>query len=300
MRQTPLLLSALLLLPAASAAQSPGSWPLVAELPASTRAMALGNAYMMNAGHADAVFYHPGLLRSASGFGASVQRWGEGATSAAFSGAVSWLGGGIAVGVLTLNHAGGAAPGPLSPSGQSHLFLTGSSPIAEQVAVLGYGRSLFGLDIGVTGKLVEERIGVSTERVAMVDVGAATDAGPLRVGLTVRDIGPDPLTGDDTPRVVLGAGAYGEQLGILDVGLTAAAEWNEDRTTVSGGVEVGYWPISGRTFVARIGVRDPYDGMSPVSFGAAFWGDDVTVEWAFQPYTGSESAGTHSFGLRWR
>ena len=50
-------------------AQNTGTLPRVLQLPASTHAMALGNAYMMNAGHADAIFYHPALLVGASGFG---------------------------------------------------------------------------------------------------------------------------------------------------------------------------------------------------------------------------------------
>ena len=70
---------------------------------------------------------------------------------------------------------------------------------------------------------------------------------------------------------------------------------------VGGGVEIGYWPISGRTFVARIGVRQLEEGTdaSPLSLGFAFWGDDVVLEWAFRPWEGDET-GTHRFGIRWR
>ena len=89
---------------------------------------------------------------------------------------------------------------------------------------------------------------------------------------------------------------------IFDIGVTGAANWSEDRTTISGGLEIGYWPIRGRTFVARVGFQDPPagSGLSPVSLGFAFWGDDITVEWAFRAYDGTESSGTHRFGLRWR
>jgi hypothetical protein len=266
--------------------------------------MALGDAYMMNAGHADAIFYHPALLTGASGFGLDVQRWRVQGTAAAASAATQWLGGGIGVGVLTLQYDGPAGGAAAAPTGQDHLFLTGSVAVSERVLVLGYARELFGIDVGVAGKLVEERVDLDKEGVAMLDVGAATDLGPIRVGLTVRDIGNDPVVPDPeaTPRVVLGAGSYGRPVGIFDVGLTAAAHWSEDRATVSGGVEVGYWPIRGRTFVARVGFQDPDDGseMSPLSLGLAFWGDNVTAEWAFRPYGGSESAGTHRFGVRWR
>jgi hypothetical protein len=293
-----------LLTPALSAAQNANRLPRALELPASTRAMALGNAYMMNAGHADAIFYHPALLLSARGFGLELQRWGGESSATAASGALQWLGGGVGIGLLTLQY-GGPGPGNLAaPAGQDHLFQLGTAPVSERIAVIGYARELFGLDIGVAGKLVDERVDDARESVILVDVGAATDVGPIRVGLTVRDWGDDPIVSpaDATPRVVLGAGAYGRPLGIFDIGASVAADWSDDRASVSGGLEVGYWPISGRTFVARIGFQDPVDGseMSPVSFGLAFWGDNVTAEWAFRPYDGSESSGTHRFGLRWR
>lgn len=298
---TRLALAVALSAPGAVAAQDANSLPRVLELPASTRAMALGDAYMMNAGHAEGLFYHPALLTGSSGFGLSLQRWGDASTSAALSGATQWLGGGIGIGLLTLQYD---APGSaVAPTGQDHLFSSGSIPVSERVVVLGYAREVFGIDVGVAGKLVEERVDPASSSVGMIDIGAATEVGPLRVALTVKDWGDDPVvfTGS-TPRVVLGAGGYGRPLGIFDVGVTAAATWSEERTTVSGGVEVGYWPIRGRTFVARVGFQDPGAGseLSPVSVGFAFWGDDVTAEWAFRPYGGTGSAGTHSFGLRWR
>ena len=293
----------LLLAPGVATAQTAGTLPRVFELPASTRAMALGDAYMMNAGDADAIFYHPALLSDAGGFGLDVQRWGEESTAAAASAAMDWSGGGIGVGLLSLQFAG---PGPgeaAAPPGQDHLFAAGTYPVSERVAVLGHGRELFGVAFGAAAKLVEERVDLSRSTTIMFDVGAATEVGPVTVGVTVRDLGKEPIVDpeDTTPRVVLGAGGYGREIGIFDVGVTAAAHWSEDRTTVSGGLEVGYWPISGRTFVGRVGFQDPEGtDLSAFSFGLAFWGDNVTAEWAFRPYSGPESAGTHRFGLRWR
>ncbi len=286
-----------------------GSLQRVLELPASTRAMALGDAYMMNAGHADALFYHPALLTSAGGFGLEVQLWGDESssalsTSAAMSAALQWLGGGVGLGLLSLQY-GASRPGTATaPAVQDHLFQAGAYPVSERVAVVGYARELFGIGFGVAAKFVDQRVDVVHESTWMVDLGAATEVGPLTVGLTVRDLGEDPVVAeaDAQPRVVLGAGSYGRPLGIFDVGLSATATWSEDRTTAAGGLEVGYWPIRGRTFIARLGLQDPPDGsgMSPFSVGLAFWGDNVTVEWAFRPYEGRESAGTHRFGLRWR
>jgi hypothetical protein len=288
----------------AASAQDAGSLPRVLELPASTRAMALGDAYMMDAQHADALFYHPALLRQASGFGLELQLWGDEASAVAASAATQWLGGGIGIGLLTLQHGAPSGAAVALPPGQDDLFELGPTPASERVAVLGYARRLVGIDFGVAGKLIDQRADLSREQAMMMDVGAAAEVGPLHLGLTVRDIGSDPLVEPDdaTPRVVLGAGAYGRELGIFDIGVTGAAHWSEDRTTASGGVEIGYWPINGRTFVARFGFQDPPDGseLSAFSFGFAFWGDDITAEWAFRPYSGDASAGTHRFGVRWR
>jgi len=286
-------------------AQNTGTLPRVLQLPASTHAMALGNAYMMNAGHADAIFYHPALLVGASGFGLDVQRWGANSSSTTVSAARQWLGGGIGVGLQTLQY-GAQAEGLLAaPAGQDHLFTLGASPVSERVATVAYARELGGLDIGIATKLVEERVGTTRDAALLVDFGVAADLGPVRAGLTYRNGGRDLSPGGlDMARpdgLTFGVGAYGEQVGILDVGFTGAVTYVGDQVVPSGGVEVGYWPIRGRTFVARIGAQRVHAGdASPVSLGFAFWGDNVTLEWAFQPVDVEGASGTHRFGVRWR
>ena len=286
-------------------AQNTGTLPRVLQLPASTHAMALGDAYMMNAGHADAIFYHPALLVGASGFGLDVQRWGANSSSTTVSAARQWLGGGIGVGLQTLQY-GAQAEGLLAaPAGHDHLFTLGASPVSERVATVAYARELGGLDIGIATKLVEERVGTTRDAALLVDFGVAADLGPVRAGLTYRNGGRDLSPGGlDMARpdgLTFGVGAYGEQVGILDVGFTGAVTYVGDQVVPSGGVEIGYWPIRGRTFVARIGARRVHAGdASPVSLGFAFWGDNVTLEWAFQPVDVEGASGTHRFGVRWR
>ena len=304
MRASPLATLLTLLAASPSSAQTVGALPRVAELPASTRAMALGDAYMMDSGHADAVFYHPALLTRASGFGLDVQRWGANATSAAASAAVAWLGGGVGIGVQTLQFAASSAALAAAPAGQDHLFDSGTLGVSERIALLGYARELFGFDVGVVGKLVEERIGSSHDTGALVDVGIATDVGPLTAGLSWRNLGQtvsSRFTEFERPeRVTLGVGGYGEQLGPLDVGVSAAVSYASSEWLPSAGVEVGYWPIQGRTFVGRVGVRRVPGGQaSPISLGFAFWGDDIVLEWGFQPFDGAADGGTHRFGVRW-
>jgi len=292
-------LFALLSMSPLSAAGQAGGLPKVLSLPASTRAMALGDAYMMNAGHSDVLFYHPALVTEASGFGLDLQRWGGKSTAATASAAMQWLGGGIAIGLQTLQH--GLPPGVSVPPAQDHLFQAGSVQASERVATVAYGRELFGVSFGVAGKLAEERIGSERDDVALVDLSAATEVGPLVVGLTLRDWGEEPSVGTgaaNPTRLVLGAGAYGQQLGPLDLGLSGSLSHSDEQTTASAGLEVGYWPISGRTFVGRVGLQGVSEGEgSPFSFGLAFWGDNLTLEWAYRNYG---EAGTHRFGVRFQ
>lgn len=293
----------LLARPVPAVGQTPATPPRVLSLPASVRAMALGGAYMMNANHADALFHHPALLAGATGFGLDVQRWNGAGTAAAASAVTGWLGGGIGIGLQVLT-AGLPESGEPGTGLQDDLLTHGPVPLSEQVATLGYARRLFGVQFGVTGKLVDLRLDGARSSTLLADVGAARALGPVTVGLTVKDLGNDPFEsdGDFTPaRVSLGVGSYGKQVGPMDVGFTGAVSRSSDDTRIGGGLELGYWPISGRTFVARIGVQTTPEGSEadPVTFGFAFWGDRVVLEWAYQGFGGLEAA-THRFGMRWR
>ena len=307
MRKTALLIALFSLISASAAlAQTQGALPRIAELPASTRAMALGNAYMMNANHADALFYHPSLLGNASGFGLDIQRWGTKSTSTTASAAMQWFGIGIGIGLQSMQFGGASAlPTEVAPGGQDHLFTLGATPVSERIATIGIARDIKGIDVGIATKFVEERIGSSRDATVLLDVGVSTSVGPFTAGLTYRNLGEDlSLGGTEAARpdgLTLGVGAYGQQLGIFDLGFTGAVTYVGEEMIPAGGIEVGYWPIRGRTFVARVGARRVVEGdASPASFGFAFWGDDITLEWAFQPVGVSGASGTHRFGVRWR
>ncbi|MDX1495171.1 MAG: hypothetical protein R3253_13975, partial [Longimicrobiales bacterium] len=281
-------------------AQSPGILPQATHLPASTRAMALGDSYAMGSGHADAVFYHPGLIARASGFGLDVQRWSAESSAVAASAAMGWLGGSVAIGLRAMQY-GSTLAGLQTLSTQDPLFQLSATPVSERIATVGYGRDgIMGFDIGVAVDLADVRVGPDLHNVALLDVGIAREVGPFVVGLTLQDLGEKPIldAGDAPARYTLGVGQYGRPVGPLDVGFAAHLGLDhEEEVRWGGGVEVGYWPIQGRTFVARLGVQDVPDGSdaSPVTAGFAFWGDDITVEWAFRPFSDADNGGTHRF-----
>lgn len=299
------LLTALGLSTLESAAQD-ALLPALTHRPASTRAMAMGDSYATTSGHADAIFYHPALLLGASGFGVELQRWGANSSATAASAAMSWFGGSVGVGLRSMQYGAFGAGALAAPPGPDALFGLGSIAVSERVLSVAYARTLpVGLDLGVAVDFVDERIGSARQNVALFDIGVATVAGPVEVALTAQDLGDKPIqnSGAGPAKVVLGAGAYGRQVGIFDLGFAAhlGIDGNEE-ALFGGGVELGYWPIQGRTFVARLGFQNVPDGSdaAPFTTGFAFWGDDITVEWAWRPVSDAENGGTHRFGLRFR
>lgn len=298
--------ASLLLVGAAALGAQESTLPAATQQPASVRAMGLGGSYATSSGHADAVFYHPALLLGASGFGADLQRWGGNSSATAASAAMSWLGGGVGVGLRTMQYSAFGTGALAAPTGPDAYFGLGSVPVSERVLSVGYARSLpVDLDLGVVVDFVDERVGSARQNVALVDVGVAREVGIVQLALTAQDIGDKPVndTGAGPSRVVLGAGAYGRPVGIFDIGFAAHLGLDaDDEALYGGGVELGYWPIQGRTFVARLGFQNVPDGSeaAPFTAGFAFWGDDITVEWAWRPVSDADEGGTHRFGLRWR
>jgi len=57
-------------------AQSDGNAPLLLELPASTRALGIGGAFVLSVSESDALFHNQGALVGEEGVGVSVQRYG--------------------------------------------------------------------------------------------------------------------------------------------------------------------------------------------------------------------------------
>jgi len=293
-------------LPAAAAAQDE-ALPRLLRLPASTRAMALGDAFMTDAGSADAVFYHPGLVSGSAGFGLAVQSWSGVSTSAHAAAATDWFDGTVAVGLQTLQYDR-AADAPLGAGlAQDPLFQQEARGASERVASVAYGREDSGLRWGVSGKVVEQRLEGEAETAWAMDLGLAREVGPLTVALSAQNLGTEMTFGDTAVplprRYTLGAGAYGREVGPLDVGFSGSLRYEEqaEEWIPGAGLEVGYWPVRGRTFVGRVGVqRVPEGEASGVTFGAAFWGDDLTLEWAWMPFGGAVDDGTHRIGIGWR
>lgn len=290
--------------PGDARAQSAEHGPLVLELPASTRGLALGGTFYLAGNDSDAVFHNPALIGGNGVVGASMQRFGTASLLATVSGAAEWSSANVAVGVQTLGYGvPDRGAGVLSHDARS-LFANGKTAAAEVAVSVGYAREVRGVRAGITGKLVDQRLGGHHDATGAVDLGVAVGAGPARFGLAVQNLGPGLSLGEVEValpwRITAGGSTPAIPVGPLDLGWSAAVSRAADGTVVPGaGMEVAYWPVRGRTFTARVGVRRPPDGFGrPVTFGGAFNGDRLAIDYAYQGFDGGEAA--HRFGLSWR
>ncbi|HET7274994.1 MAG TPA: hypothetical protein VFI91_07420 [Longimicrobiaceae bacterium] len=276
-------LALLLLVPSTIHAQIDDDIPILG-LSTSTRALGLGGAFVLSAQDSDALFYNPAVLDDGGGMAVAVQKIGTYGTAVSASAVTDWADGAIAVGVQTLDLYGSAV-----------------------AASVGYARAFGGEEgfrLGIAGKFVEQRYDGSHDGAPALDIGAAKEIGPVVVGLAVRNLGPAlELDGREISmpeRITLGASTEREEVGPLDLLGTAAVSRLHDGTVIpAAGLEVSWWPIVGRTFSGRIGVRRvTMDDASPVTFGAGFSGDKLSIDYAFWSRGGLGD--THLIGLSWR
>lgn len=300
----PTVASALaLVVPVAATGQQRSHGPGVLTLSASTRALALGDAFALGDRDSDGIFYNPATLENAQGLSLGVQRYASAGVLATFSGAFEWLSGGVGIGVRMLQYGASTTDPEALSTDEAALGLDGPVGASEMVAAAGYAREIGGIRLGLAGKVIEQRLGDGRDETGAVDVGAAAGLGPVTIGLAAQNLGPGlQLGGGDLAlqnRITLGASTPRRPTGPLDIGAAATvSRLGSGDLLAGGGLEVAWWPIVGRTFVGRVGVQWREEGTAdPVTFGAAFYGDDFFVEYAYQ---GFERDGAHRIGIGWR
>jgi hypothetical protein len=296
--------TAVLPLPAAGVhAQTPGREPALLELPASTRAAGLGHAFQLGGTDADGLFYNPALVSNARGMMLGVQAFGDPTRGATFAGSVEWWGGGAALGLQALDYISGWPTAGQRSGGSAPFFDAGGFAVTEMVATTAYAREIAGFRVGAAAKLIDQRRAETRGAAFALDVGATRAVRRVTLGVAVQDVGSDLEVAGEArlpTRVTLGAGHYGQTIGPLDVGAAASVTLRSDQEVVGGGgVEVAYWPITGRTFVGRAGVHGAPDGDGATfTFGASYWGDNLVLEYALEPLDASHLV--HRFTLGWR
>jgi hypothetical protein len=267
--------------------------PLVLQLTASTRAAALGDAYHLASADNDAVFYHPGLIDATRGIGGSLALF-ESATLATLSAAGEFWSGGVAFGVQSLSWSAPTRMSGAFARGEAGLGESGDVNASELVVSAGYGRAIKGFRVGVIGKYIEMRVPGERDVTIAGDIGVARRIGFVTAGFSARNLGRSPsLEGEDVVlpmTLTLGASTQTTPVGPLDVSAAAAVSYREDGTfTPHAGIEVAYWPVSGRTFIGRVGVRYIEDSdIRPLTLGAGFTGDRIGIDYGYPGYDGSE------------
>lgn len=285
-------------------AQTPDRGPLLLELPSSTAELAMGGAFYVSETSSDAVFVSPGVLDRSRGISAALQRYGSRTTLASLSGAAEWWGGGVALGLRSVGF-GAASEAPEDLTGDpAAVYAAGPVAVHQLAATAGYGRRLMGIRWGATASLVEQRVGGERDATVAFDLGAAADVGPLTLAVSGHHLGAAMDVGSGTlalpHRGRLAASFRDHALGPLDLGAAGVVSILADGSVRPGaGLEAAYWPVVGRTFIARVGVRDTGESSaSAVTFGLAFEGDDIVVEYAREGLDGLDAA--HRLGIGFR
>lgn len=279
--------------------------PLVLRIPASPRAAAIGNAYAGVRG-SDVVFGTPAAIALVTGVFASVARYGSASTlgSAASATAIGRVG--IAFGVLWLDYD--AQPG-VFPTPVGALPVTGSLPSSSLAALLAASYRVWGFRVGATAKYVEERVESARGSGPGFDVGLQRDLGRFTLGLVAQNLGPalevGPASAHLPTRISVGGTSPRVPLGTwFDLGAAAAVGWERDLGIVpGGGISLFYLPLEGWTVALRVGARrvetDGPNRPFPVTVGAGFTLDRVSVEYAWEPWRGAGGrGGAHRVGFR--
>jgi hypothetical protein len=290
----------LVLYPSAVAGQAPSAGPLVLRLPASARALALGDAGVAGRDD-DVLFYNPAQLTIVRGVTVSAQRYAPGNTSGAMSTVFAFAAGGIGIGVQWVGFSTNAPGFPYSPA---TLHSTGPSTASSAAASVGFGRAFKGTRFGLAAKIAQESAPQARSTSAFVDIGVEKDFRQLfGVGLSVQNIG---FEGEDLTRFTLGTHAEAPLVRLVkpgnpfvDVGFAAQVSVREDGwVKPAGGAELGIAWIQGYFVMLRAGTRRPEPGERPFTAGLGFNADRVRVDYALETRDAGNVA--HRVGVRVR
>lgn len=301
------LVAALALLAAGArtvAAQSEGS--VLAVIPASTRAVAMGGAGVALVGDATAIFANPAgiaTVRRMALEGAYERYIGGTALSVAAMamrfGRFNW-----GIGAQALDY--GSEPEIIPDTSTGGRRGTPTGVVFSAVDVLAASSLVYRhglLAFGATAKYARQAIGGSSGDAWAGDVGMALAIFDLMAfGIAVRNLGG--TTGPDA-RLPRNAGVgltlnYTDPQGTFRLLTTGEVQWGEGTSWIvgaEGGIVVG--GLAGAGLVGRVGFakRPPEVEGSPLSLGAGVVIGRLQVDYA---YRGFASLGTtHRLGLRW-
>lgn len=294
--------SSLLALNAAIA--QPAAGPLVLRLPSSTRVLSMGNAGG-NFNDADALFYNPAFLYNARGVALSMQRYGSNGTAGSLANIVTLGSMNIGVGAQFVRWS--AAPASyreLMRLGATQLGDSGGIDASSLAITFGFSKTFKGKRVAANAKYAEDRLGSANDGTLAFDFGVMGPSfGPGTFSLAVRNVGQGlRLNGEEgrlPTQLAIGWGGTYNNFTIWDMGYQTQLTVDRDGyLRPAAGLEVGYVPIEGVSFTARVGLRMPReDDESPATAGLGFNVDRFSLDYAFEPFLNGRSV-SHRLGIR--
>lgn len=299
MTRTPWRLAATLVVavPAALHAQADRYAPVILQLAPTPRAAVLGAT--MATRDIDALFGNPALVGVVSGSVAGGARY-DAATLLTIASAASLGTFSVGVGAMYLD---GMAHADRVPLWSHALNIRGHLPLSSAVGAFGLATTVRGLRIGSAVKFASQRHGAVGDARPILDLGVARDLGRLTAGLVVQNIGASirfPSSTAQLPlRIAAGLSGQGFTWGPVDLSGTAGAAVLPDGLVLpAAGLEVGYVPLEGYNFVARIGLRrGELRAQQPLSFGGSASLDRFSLDYAYEDWDGGRA---HRLALRVR
>lgn len=297
--------------PRLSAAQESVEGPLVLRLPASPRLLGMANAGAAS-NDADVLFYNPSMLLSARGMTASMQSYGSRATAGSIANVATTGSTTVAVGTRLLRwESDGRSYGDVLRHGATHLsdIPTGDDRVeaASSEVTLGLARTVKKLRLGLAVKYAEDRLGSRAAGFVAFDLGFSHQVGSTVLSVIAQNLGAGPRMDDvraASPRRI-GVGWGGgptPRWEHWDLGMQTEITVEGDDWFVrpAGGVELGYVPVDGVSFLIRSGLRMPRErDESLVTAGMGITLDRLSIDYAMEPIRGGRPV-SHRIGVRFK
>jgi hypothetical protein len=293
-------------------AQAPPTGPLVLHIPTSARTAALANAWVAGR-DLDVIFHNPAQLIGARSSGVDLSLTRLGPASKMISMGSIYTGGrwsatfGWGAQLVGFN-ADGADAYPYSPD----ITLSSGARNGTSAQVAFGGAILFkGFRVGASAKYVSDMVATApavlnpirvNQHLLLADVGVARNLFGGQAAIAFQNIGRH--SRDEgvllrIPRRVALGWSYTRIAGPIDLALFTQVTARKGWAAPAMGIEAGYSWIEGVNVTLRAGVKRPEtDAEKPISLGAAFTIDRLTVEYALRLFDAGRSA--NGVTLRWR
>jgi hypothetical protein len=258
--------------------------PIILELPAGARTLALGNTGVAGRDD-DVIFFNPAQIAVATGISASAERFSSTANTGALSAVTRFNGsGGVAIGVRMATFD---IPFAVYPANRQTLIDGGALASMSSEASVAFAQTWKSTRFGVAAKYAQDVSASVRLSRPLADVGVARAWFGNTVGLAVQNIGNDRdtvfgQTIEMPVRTTLGL-SRAQIAGPLDVyGTAAISMLRTDRLDASGGIEAAYSWLSGYSVALRAGLRRRDIGINPFTAGAGLTIDRMSIDYALE------------------